>query len=119
VVNDSHIVFLQKLLGEDVSVRRVVVMVKQTGLLLQQFGATSWHVYTQAPQNVAVEPTIHSLACWDKFFVHLTSKNVMIMLLTLLITCLAILTLKTWGFFTGRIVALTLDRKRKNSSYHQ
>ena len=50
--------------------RRVVVMVKQPCLLSPKFGATSSHVFTQSPQNVAVERGIHSLACWDKFFVH-------------------------------------------------
>jgi hypothetical protein len=45
-------------------------MVKQPGLFLPQFGATSSHVFRQSPQNVAVEPRIHSLACLDKFFVH-------------------------------------------------
>ena len=68
--NDSHIIFPQKLLGEDGSVRRGFVMVKQPGLFLPEFGATSLHVFTQSPQKVAVEPRIHSLACLDKFFVH-------------------------------------------------
>jgi len=27
-------------------------------------------VFMQLPQNIAVEPGIHSLACWNKFFVH-------------------------------------------------
>jgi len=70
VGDDSHFVFHQKLLGEDGSVRRGIVMVKQPGLFLPQFGATSSHVFMQSPQNVAVEPGIHSLACWDKFFVY-------------------------------------------------
>jgi hypothetical protein len=43
--NDS-----QKLLGEEGSVRRGVVMVKQSGLFLPKFGATSSHVFTQSPQ---------------------------------------------------------------------
>jgi hypothetical protein len=62
-------VLRQKLLGEKGSVRRGVVMVKQPGLLSPKFGATSSHVFTQSPQNVALEPGIHSLACWDKLFV--------------------------------------------------
>jgi len=70
VGDDSHFNFHQKLLGEDGSVRWSVVMVKQPGLLLPKFGATSSHVFMHSPQNVAVEPGIHSLACWDKFFVH-------------------------------------------------
>jgi len=45
-------------------------MVKRPGLFSPTFGATSSHVFTQSPQNVAVEPGIHSLACWDRCFVH-------------------------------------------------
>ena len=68
--DDRNFVFRQTLLNEDGSVRRGVVMVKQPGLFSPKFGAKSSHVFTQSPQNVAVEPGIHSLACWDKFFVH-------------------------------------------------
>ena len=68
--DDSHFVFHQKLLSEDGSVRQGVVMVKQPGLFSLKFGVMSSHVFTQSLQNVAVEPGIHSLACWDKFFVH-------------------------------------------------
>jgi hypothetical protein len=50
-------------------VRWAVVMVKQPGLFSPKFGATFSRVFTQSPQNVAVEHGIHSLACWDKFFV--------------------------------------------------
>jgi hypothetical protein len=67
-VDDSHIVFRQKLLGENGSVRRDVVMVKQLGLFSPRFGATSSHVFTQSPQNIAVEPGIHTLACWERCF---------------------------------------------------
>jgi len=70
VGDDSNFVSLQKLLGEDGRLRRGVVMVKQSGLFSPKFGATSSHVFTQSPQNFTVEPGIHSLACWDKFFVH-------------------------------------------------
>jgi hypothetical protein len=63
VGDDSHVVFRQKLLREDRSVRRGVVMVKQPGLFLPKFGATSSHVFMQSPQNVAAETGIHSLAC--------------------------------------------------------
>jgi len=66
----SHFGFRQKLLGEDGGVRRGVIMVKQPGLFSPNFGATSLHVFTQSPQNVVVEHGIHSLACWNKFFVH-------------------------------------------------
>jgi hypothetical protein len=65
---DSHFVFRQKLLSEDRSVWRVVVMVKQPGLFSPKFGATSSHAFTQSPQNVAVETGIHNLACWDRCF---------------------------------------------------
>jgi hypothetical protein len=61
VGDDSQFVFRQKLLGKDGSVRRGVVMVKQSGLFSRKFGATSSHVFTQSPQNVAVEVGLHSL----------------------------------------------------------
>jgi hypothetical protein len=60
--------FRQKMVGEDGSVRRGVVMVKQPGLFPPTFGGTSSHVFRQSPQNVVVEPGIHSLACWDQCF---------------------------------------------------
>jgi hypothetical protein len=66
VGDDSHFVFRHKVLGEDGSVRRRVVMVKQPGLFSPKFGTTSWHVFTQ---NVTIEPGIHSLVSWNKFFV--------------------------------------------------
>jgi hypothetical protein len=47
------LVFRQKLLGEDRSVRRDVVMVNNPGLFSPTFRATSSHVFTQSPQNVA------------------------------------------------------------------
>jgi hypothetical protein len=65
----TNFVFRQKMLGEDGSVKRGVVIVKQPGLFSPNFGATSLHIFTQSPQNVAVETGIHNLACWDKFFV--------------------------------------------------
>jgi hypothetical protein len=58
VEDDSLFVFRQKLLGEDGSVRWSVVMVKQPSLSLPKFGATSSHVFTQSPKNVAVEREI-------------------------------------------------------------
>ena len=61
--DNSNFVFRQKLVGEDGSVRRGIVMVKQPGLFSPKLGAMS-------SQNFAVEPGIHSLAYWDKFFVH-------------------------------------------------
>jgi hypothetical protein len=61
-------VFRQKLLDEDGSVWRGVVLVKQPGLFSPKFGAASSHVFTQSPQDVAVEPGIHSLACLDQCF---------------------------------------------------
>jgi hypothetical protein len=68
VGDGSQFLFRQKLLGEDESVRRGVVMLKQPGLFSSKFGVTSSHVLTQSPQHVAVEPGIHSLACWDLCF---------------------------------------------------
>jgi hypothetical protein len=50
------------------SVRQDIVMVKQPGLFSPNFKVTSAHVFTQSPQNVTVEPGIHGLACWYKFF---------------------------------------------------
>jgi hypothetical protein len=69
VGDDSHFEFLQKPLGEDGSVRRGVVMVKQPGPFSPKFGAMSSQVSTQSPPNVAVETRIHILACWEKSFV--------------------------------------------------
>ena len=66
----SNFVFRQKLVGEDGSVRRGVVMVKQPGLFSSKLGVMSSHFFTQSPQNVLVEPGIHSSACWDKCFLH-------------------------------------------------
>ena len=43
--------------------RQGIVMVKEPGLFSPKCGATSSHVFMQLPQNVAVEPGIHSLAC--------------------------------------------------------
>jgi hypothetical protein len=51
VGDDSHFVLPQKVLGENGSVRRGVVMVKQPGLFWLMFGATSLHVSTQSPQK--------------------------------------------------------------------
>jgi hypothetical protein len=50
----SHLVFRQKLLGEDGRVRRGVVKVKRPDLFSQKFGATSSLVFRQSPQNFAV-----------------------------------------------------------------
>jgi hypothetical protein len=64
----SRYVFHQKVLGEDWGVRRGVVMLKQPGLFSPEFWATSLHFFTLPPQNVAVEPEIHSLAYWERCF---------------------------------------------------
>jgi hypothetical protein len=56
------------MLGEEGSVRRGVVMVKQPGLFSPKFGATSSYIFTRSPENVAVELGIQSLACWNRFF---------------------------------------------------
>jgi len=45
-------------------------MVKQPGLFSPKLGVMSSHVSMQLLQNFAVEPGIHILACWDKFFMH-------------------------------------------------
>ena len=68
--DNSNFVFCQKLVGEDKSVRRGVVMVKQPGLFSPKLGAMSLHFFMQSLQNFTEEPGIRSLVCWDKFFVH-------------------------------------------------
>ena len=68
--DNNDFAFRQKLVGEDGSVRRGVIMVKQPGLFSPKLGAMSSHVFMHSPQNFAVEPGIHSLACWDIVFVH-------------------------------------------------
>ena len=95
--DNTSFVFRQKLVSEDGSVRRGVVMEKQPGLFPPKLGVISSHVFTQSPQNFAVEPGIQSLACWEKFFV--LSKKVMIKLLRLLFTCLAFFGLGDMGLF--------------------
>jgi hypothetical protein len=50
----NYFIFSNKLLDEEGNVRRGVVMVKQPGLFLPKFGATSSHVFPQSPQNVAM-----------------------------------------------------------------
>jgi len=70
VGDNRNSVCSQKLLGEDGSVSWCVVMVKQPGLFSPKLGTMSSHFFTQSPQNFAVEPGIHSLASWDKFFMH-------------------------------------------------
>jgi hypothetical protein len=66
--DDSHFVFHQQPLYEDGSVRREVVMVNKPGLVSPKFGATTTHVIMQSPQNVAVQPRIYSVTCWDRCF---------------------------------------------------
>jgi hypothetical protein len=68
VGDDSRFLFRQKLLGDDGSMRQRVVMVIQPGLFSPKFSAISSHVFMQSPQNVVVEPRIHSLAYWDWCF---------------------------------------------------
>jgi hypothetical protein len=68
VGDDSHLLFRQKVLGDNGSMRRGFVMANQPGLFSSKFGATSSHVFTQSPQNVVLKPGIHSLACWDRCF---------------------------------------------------
>jgi hypothetical protein len=64
----SHFLFHPKMLGEGGIVRRCDVVVKQPDLFSAKFGANSSHVFTQSPQNFALEPEIHSLVCWDRCF---------------------------------------------------
>ena len=120
--DNSHFVFRQKLVGEDGSVRRCVVMMKQPGLFLPKLGTKSSHFFTQSPQNFAVELGIHSLACWDKFFMHnpLHVKESDDHALEIAFHLSGLfLALVTWGFSTGRFVALSQGRNRKPSSHHQ
>jgi hypothetical protein len=56
VGDDSHLVFRQKLLSENGSVRLGVDMVKQPGLFSPKFGATSSHVLTKSPQKSQENP---------------------------------------------------------------
>ena len=68
--NNSYYVYRKKMVGEDDSVRRCVVVVKQPGLFSPKLGTMSSHFFTQSPQNFAGEAEIHSLACWNKFFMY-------------------------------------------------
>jgi hypothetical protein len=68
VGNDSHLVFHQKLLGEDGIVTRGVVMAKQPGLFWQKFGEKSSHDFTHSPLTVPLEAGIPYLAGWDRCF---------------------------------------------------
>jgi hypothetical protein len=63
VEDDSHLVFRQKVLGEDGSVRDGdVVMMKQPRQFSPKFGATSSHDFTQSPLKFAGKKTgIHIL----------------------------------------------------------
>jgi hypothetical protein len=97
-------------------------MVKQPGLFLPKFRAMTSHVFMQSPQNVAVAHGIQSLACWNNSLctVPLMPKKVMIMLLTLLFTCLAFFGLGDMGLFhTGSIVALSQGHNHQPTSHHQ
>ena len=68
--DDRHFVFRQKLLGEDGSVRWGCHGEAARYVLAKVWGNVFAHFHAVAPQNVTVEPRIHILACWDKFFVH-------------------------------------------------
>ena len=103
-------------------VRTEAFMLKQPSLFSPKFGATSSHILTQSSQNVAVEPGIHILACWDKFFAHIlldakeSNDNALDIAFQLSGFFLAPV---TWGFSTGRIVALSHGCNRKPTSHHQ
>jgi hypothetical protein len=47
--DDRHFVFRQRMVGEDESVRRGVMILKQLGLLSPNFGATYLKAFTQSP----------------------------------------------------------------------
>jgi pyruvate/oxaloacetate carboxyltransferase len=57
--------FRQKLLDEDGGVMTGVVTVEKQGLFSPKVGATSSLVFTQSPQNFAVEAGIHT---FNRFF---------------------------------------------------
>jgi hypothetical protein len=62
VGDDSHFVFRQKLLGERRRCETGRCHGEAARSVLTKVWATFSHVYTQSPQNVAVEPGINSLA---------------------------------------------------------
>ena len=98
--DNRNFVCSQKLLGEDGSVSRCVVMVKQSDLFSPKLGTMSSHFFRQSPQNFAVELGIHSLTSWDKFFMHNPlDVKVTSMLLRLLFTRLAFFGLRDVGLF--------------------
>jgi hypothetical protein len=122
VGDNSNFVFRQKLVGEEGSVRWGIVMVKQPGLFSPKLGAMSSQFFMQSPQNFAVELGIHSLACWDKFFVHkpLDVKESDEHALEIAFHLSGLIwPWRRGGFSTGRIVALSQGRNCKPSSHHQ
>ena len=74
--DNSNFVFRQKLVGEDGSVRRGVVMVKQPGLFSPKLGAMSSHLFTQSLQNFALEPGIRPVGTNSLCTIPLMSKKV-------------------------------------------
>src|SRR5215510_3644799 len=80
-----------------------------------------FHVFMQSLQNFAVEPGIHSLACWDKFSAQnpLDVKDSDDHAVDITFRLWPFFALVTWGFSTGRIVALSQGHNRKPSSHHR
>jgi len=101
VGDNSNFVFRQTLVGEDGSVRRVFVIMKQPGLFSPKLGAMFSHFFTQSLQYIVVEPGIHSWSVGTNSLctIPLMSKTVMIVLLRLLFTCLSFFGLGDVGLF--------------------
>ena len=92
--------------------------------VLAKVGEDVFALFTQSPQNFTIEPGIHSLACWDKFFMHnpldvKESDDHALETAFRFSPVWPFLALVMWGFSTGRIVALSQGHNRKPSSHHQ
>ena len=94
-------------------------MVKQPGLFSPKLWTMSSHFFTQSPQKISVGLGIHSLTSWDKFFMHnpLDVKESDDHALEIVFHLSGLFALVTWGFSTGRIVALSQGRNRIRSSH--
>jgi len=119
--DNSNFVFRQELVGEDGSVRRGVIMVKQPGVL-DKFGGDVFTLFHAVSAKLCSRTRIHSSACWGKFFVHkpldVEESDDHALEIAFHLSGL-FLALVTWGFSTGRIVALFQGRNRKPSYHHQ
>ena len=95
--DNSNFVLRQKLVGEDGSARRGVVMLKQPGLFsrcLRPFSRILCKNSQETPEFTVRPVGTNSLCA-----IPLMSKKVMIMLLRLLFTCLALFGLGDVGLF--------------------